>query len=340
MALAQANQATHVLIAGRGPAGLAAAIALAERGIEVLTLAPATPIPALSRAEMLPGAARAILQRLGVGDILTQSVTLQGLRQNWKGSHLELHEALPAAALPVGWSLDRRALHSALQDRAAALGVTSVQGRLRRISGAPGQWNVHLSDGSKLTARLLIDATGRAAALARRLGAKTQQGPPLLARVWTDPGAAPPFLEVEAQAAGWRYSLPHPAGGTSIGWLAQAETHQRQGAATAATAPLVDARNRRLSPLAGPGWLAVGDAALAFDPIASQGCFNALSGGFLAGNAAADACQGSPDNIAIYCLLAERTGQHTHQRIPGQYASRQDPHPFWQDRSRQTFAAR
>jgi flavin-dependent dehydrogenase len=51
-----------------------------------------------------------------------------------------------------------------------------------------------------------------------------------------------------------------------------------------------DARGQVTEPAAGPGWAACGDAALAFDPVASQGLFNALAPAVeVAGLALADA---------------------------------------------------
>ena len=38
-----------------------------------------------------------------------------------------------------------------------------------------------------------------------------------------------------------------------------------------------DARGQVTDPPAGPGWAACGDAAVAFDPVAAQGLFNALA---------------------------------------------------------------
>jgi flavin-dependent dehydrogenase len=41
----------------------------------------------------------------------------------------------------------------------------------------------------------------------------------------------------------------------------------------------------RLPAVTGPDWLAIGDAAMAFDPLASQGLFNALYTGFTSADA-------------------------------------------------------
>ena len=61
-------------------------------------------------------------------------------------------------------------------------------------------------------------------------------------------------------------------------WLARApHTRARLGpAAPGIGLRIVSAASARLRELAGPGWLAVGDAALSFDPLAAQGVTWAL----------------------------------------------------------------
>lgn len=329
----------EVLVAGRGPAGLAASIALAERGIEVVSLAPVGASPALARAEMLSRAVEAILVRLGLGDVLARAVRLRGVERHWNGARRELQDGLSPDAVGPGWSVDRADLQEALTTRAAALGVTEARGHVRGVDGQPGRWRVTLSDGDSLEARFLVDATGRPAALARRLGAKPRFGLPLLARVWTAMGPAPSRLVAKAEPDGWRYTLPHPAGGASVGWLTRPGL-VRDAPPGSASTRAQDARSMQLSPVAGPGWLAAGDSAAAFDPIASQGLFNALSGGFFAGNAAADAVRGAQENITVYRLLTERTAARTHRLIPSQYAASGYRTSFWAERAQQTFLSK
>lgn len=74
----------------------------------------------------------------------------------------------------------------------------------------------------------------------------------------------------------------------------------------------MDSRSVVLDTMSDTGWLATGDAAAAFDPIASQGLFNALSGGFFAGNAAADAVAGEAEAALVYGALAARTAERSH----------------------------
>ena len=99
------------------------------------------------------------------------------------------------------------------------------------------------------------------------------------------------------------------------------------------TPTLADSRSAVLDLISGAGWLATGDAAAAFDPISSQGLFNALSGGFLAGNAAADALTGMQESPRIYAALAARTAERTHAMTHLQYAALPFDTAFWRHRA-------
>ena len=61
-----------------------------------------------------------------------------------------------------------------------------------------------------------------------------------------------------------------------------------------------------LTPPAGDGWLAAGDAALSFDPLSSQGLFNALYTGLASAEAADRALSGDGSALSDYAArLAE-----------------------------------
>lgn len=326
-----------VVIGGAGPAGLAAALALREHGMSVALLSPSVP-QAPPRAEMLPPAAEPILARLGLEDILDHAVALRSALSIWSRQHAEYLGHGMSVARPA-IAIDKHALAAMLRARVVAMGACFLSYRLRGVSGEPGAWRVKAGGGPTLRARFVIDATGRAAYLARRLGARLRLGTPLVARTFFMPTAFRPQLVIEATNHGWWYALPLKTGGT-MGFLSDGDidpdtslllpnpSDNKEGMQT------LDARNARLSPCAGPGWLATGDAAAAFDPVASQGLFNALSGGFFAGNAGADAIMGKSDALDVYSDLTERTAKRTHLLVPHHYETAQHHTPFWHRRRR------
>jgi flavin-dependent dehydrogenase len=335
----------QVLVAGGGPAGMAAAIALAERKIDVVVIDPDAPVPALSRCEMLPFAAGEILDRLGLSQVLEASVALQGVISLWDTPDPVDHAAAMPGLSGFGWSVDRHVLDAALRQRALALGVRLQTGRVRQIDGQPHDWSVTLDGGASLAAHYLVDATGRPASIARRLGAAPVFGPDLIAITCNVAQVVQPNLLSEARPDGWWYSVPRHNAGGSIGFLtankasafaADILTKAGHGLRLVRTPVnptdicVSDSRMSRLRPTADTGWLATGDAAAAFDPIASQGLFNALSSGFFVGNAAADTTNGDPDAPKIYAAMIERTAARTHIQTPHQYATLPFDTPFWQ----------
>jgi hypothetical protein len=316
------------------------------------------------RADMLPPAARPILARLGVADVLERSVALGPALSLWAGARPEtLGHGMGLDAPSI--SLDRRELGWRLRARAVHCGVDIRALQTGRVAGRAGDWRVTARAAGRaesVRARFLIDATGRPAHLARRLGARLQLGPPLLARTHPLPAGPGPRLVIEATAHGWWYALPLPGGDGTLGFVsAPGAAVDRPTLVAAPAGPAAmgdgpegdvagaragdgvgwqrwDARMARLTPVAGDGWLAAGDAATAFDPIAAQGLFNALSGGFFAGNAAMDALSGQGDALGVYANLVARTAWHSHHATPLHYASVPRATPFWQ-RQRQPLAA-
>ncbi|WP_299810309.1 NAD(P)/FAD-dependent oxidoreductase [uncultured Roseibium sp.] len=330
------------VIAGGGPAGLAAAIALLERRLSVFILRPPAVHPT-PRAEMLPPAAEPIIARLGIADVLEQAVALHPALGLWPTAQPEVL-GHASAQQRTAISIDRYALITLMERRVKEKGGHFHPHRLRGIAGAPGNWLVATGDGQVVRARFAVDATGRPAHLARRLGAQLCLGATLVARTFFLPATPWPQLVIEATANGWWYALPMQQGGTA-GFVSEADTLPEKPALLPIPggfpprAKTWDARNSRLSPCAGPGWLAAGDAAAAFDPVASQGLFNALSGGFFAGNAAADALAGEHHAFIVYADLVARTAVRTHRATPHHYATARGQSGFWHRRRAQAFSA-
>ncbi|MCQ9376076.1 FAD-dependent monooxygenase [Methyloversatilis sp. XJ19-13] len=324
-----------VLIAGGGPAGLAAAIALLERGSSVAVLTP----PATQqtpRSEMLPPAAESIIARLGIGDLLDSAVPLHPALSLWSTARPEVLGHVSMLNRPA-ISIDRQTLVGLLQARVETLGGRFHASRLRAITGVPSDWRITAGPGQELHARFVVDATGRPAHLARRLGARLRLGAPLVARTCFLPKGVLSRLVIEATPNGWWYALPMRHGGT-MGFLSDPSTavewpvYLPRPNGFSEKAETWDARNARLSPCAGQGWLSAGDAAASFDPIASQGLFNALSGGFFAGNAAAEALAGNYEALDIYAELVARTAERTHRAMPRHYANAVGHSRFWHSR--------
>jgi flavin-dependent dehydrogenase len=62
-----------------------------------------------------------------------------------------------------------------------------------------------------------------------------------------------------------------------------------------------------LSPAGGEGWIAVGDAVASFDPITSQGLFNALSTSLVAAGAILSSGESESEKFGTYSAAVAST---------------------------------
>lgn len=285
-------------IAGGGPAGLVAATLLARGGARVIVAAPPAKQPPRP-GETLPGAGLRLLRHLDL-PVPTEADghrRLTGLAAAWDGPLVEtdyLH-------LPDGpsWLIDRARFDAKLAEAAAAAGAVMREERVSTVREA-GTWRF-----AGASAGFLVDATGRSAALARRLGARVRVDHDLVALWSVAQGEAPPRLSrpmIERVPGGWWYAVRlddrrtyaafHTTAALAPSARMSATWRARLGS-TRHLAPLLPAAGdfppprgtpaggARLEPCLGKGWAACGDAAVAFDPLSSQGLLGAMAGGHM-----------------------------------------------------------
>lgn len=303
-----------VAIAGGGPAGAAAAIVLARAGLRVL-LADGGGEREFRIGEGLPPSARRLLHELGILErILADGHRPSPGTLAFWGTDAPLVNDFMFQLHGHGLQLDRVRFDAQLRATAREAGAEVVEStrlqfdvsvhdsavsphrlRLRRDGG----------DELKLEARWLIDASGRPATLARQLGATHIRHDRQLAfyqRLRSERGSDRDGRTlVEAVENGWWYSALLPAGERLVAFLGDADLIERRALLESEglwvmlqqTMQLrvmcaehgyrphgrthgADASSTELHPAAGTGWLAVGDAAVAFNPISSKGISNAL----------------------------------------------------------------
>lgn len=170
-----------------------------------------------------------------------------------------------------------------------------------------------LAGQERLEARFVVDASGRSSWFARRQGARRVNEDGLVALVaLLAPADDLPVAEldcdsltmVEAAADGWWYASLLAGGDLVLaylsdgdlaatkaardgaGWLRLLEQTKylasrvaRYGYRIRRGPRIVSANSSRLDRVMGDGWVAVGDAALAYDPLSSQGILAALETG-------------------------------------------------------------
>jgi flavin-dependent dehydrogenase len=358
-----------VVVVGGGPAGAATATVLAGAGRSVVLLERST-APAFTPGEALPPPARPLLRELGALQLLTEGAHLPayGTASVW-GAATPRHTDFVQHPYGAGWHLDRARFDAALRRHAAAAGADLREGvRLRSMARHAGGWRLTTAGPhpAALDACWLVDATGRAAVVARAQGVRRRGGDRLVAAVMrlnAPPAGAPPdrcrLSRIEATPDGWCYTAPVPGQGRVLACLADAGSAAAQ---TARTAPglarflegtstlgafiaahgytidgsirVVAAGSSRLERWIGPGWLAVGDAALAGDPILGQGMLSALYSGILAGRAILRALEGDVTAIEGYAAKIAALAAADRRAGAGCYAAEQrwPDRPFWRVR--------
>ncbi|MFJ7956937.1 NAD(P)/FAD-dependent oxidoreductase [Streptomyces sp. NPDC096319] len=202
-----------VLVAGGGPAGVAAALTLASRGADVVLVHPA-PDAGRRVLESLSPLARPLLRGLGVLDRLPPEclAPCHGNRSSWGGPALTAADFLqePHGA---GWHVDRGPFDAALRRAARAAGVRLYTGSVRSVARQGGRWRATVS-GTVTTAPYLVDATGARARLARRLGARVVHTDHLVAVAAEAPGPGPgPDLDLDPDLGPVPFPEPFPVPG-------------------------------------------------------------------------------------------------------------------------------
>jgi flavin-dependent dehydrogenase len=300
----------HIAILGAGPAGAAAAIALARAGLDV-TLFHRPAAAGFQPGECLPPHAKPLLRELGVGETFCNAGHLPcyGNASAWGSDGLETTDFIRH---PYGhaWHLDRPAFDRMMVQAACQAGAALRDaGPELEIAAAANGWKIAAQN-----VDWVVDCTGRQAWFARRLGVRRRVLDTLVSHlaVFAAREADPERLTlIEAAPDGWWYTagIPgnrrvaayHTASGsdsgralhTPEGFLARiAETsHIRP---RLAFHDLLDppsvrpANTSRLEQFAGERWLAAGDAAAAYDPLSSHGILIALDSGLRAARAIID----------------------------------------------------
>lgn len=318
-------------IIGGGPAGAAAAISLRQlmpHGAIAIFDAGVPEQDAWRPGETLAPGATSILQSLGCWEAFRSAGFLEsfGTRSAWGSSEPYENEFL-FSMRGSGWRLDRARFNQLLRSCAGAAGVQiHHEAPLRGCEYADAVWHLQFPK-HEFRARFVIDATGRSASFAVQAGAQRVADDKLAGVFVLFESKEAGDTLIEAAETGWWYSTTVPGGTAVVAFMTDTDliremqlntpgrwnellelsthTRERLQNATAKGPPAIFAANSQcLSHMAGPGWVAAGDAAMAFDPLSSQGILKGLRSGKLASFVAADYLLQGKDSSAKYETMA------------------------------------
>lgn len=224
-----------------------------------------------------------------------------GIRSAWEAP-TPRHQDFIQNPYGCGWHVDRACFDAMLASAAAQAGATLfLPARVGSCSKTgDGVWTLEAAqDGAvlRLSGRMLVDATGRKAMLTSRLGAKADVEDRLIGAVsFCENSEIAQWTLIEAVENGWWYSVPLPGSGMVFAYMTDSDlwmerswdellplaplTFERAGRRPIPPpSQIVSAASVVRRPVAGTDWLAIGDAAFAFDPLSGQGVFKSIETG-------------------------------------------------------------
>lgn len=354
-----------VVVVGGGPAGSTAGALVAEAGHSALIL-DREHFPRFRIGESMMPATYWTLKRLGLLEAMRRSDfppkhSVQFFSKNGKGSAPYYFSEVDPHESSRTWQVDRAEFDEMLFRNAADRGAETVEGaRVHEVlfegERAVGV-DVETEDGERrqIDSRVVVDATGQSAMLARRLGLRLTDPNLMHQSFFTrfegavrDEGrnaGATVILHTE-EGKSWFWFIPLPEDQASVGVVApieylvkgrpddpQAVFDEELARCPALQERLEDARqvgdvrvrkdfSYYSKAIAGDGWVLVGDAFGFIDPIYSSGVFLALKGGEMAADSIVAALRADDPS-------GRRLGRHGPEFLAGMDAIRRMVYAFY-----------
>lgn len=358
--------AVDVLIVGAGPAGATAALNLAMT--HRVALIDSQLQPRQSIGQSLPPSVRRLLTDMDLWELFQAEghSPCYGNRSIWGSPHEVLETDFLHDPDGHGWHIDRARFDLWLREIAVARGaLLMAPAQLHLIDWDGDRWRTRVQAMNslvELTASVVIDAGGRAAPVARSLGARRKREDRLVCS-WlrgktrsTHRGAG--FTYIEAAEDGWWYTAPTCGDGRVLAFhtdfdlpaarlFADPRNLLQRAAASPEMAAILGGSNftleqsgfcaahsAQLQAMAGHAWFAVGDAACSFDPLSSQGLLNAFYTGLVAAEATDRYLSGMSDGLSYYLGTLNHVYATYQQNLSYWYSAetRWRDKPFWQRR--------
>ncbi len=334
-----------VVVIGGGPAGSAAAIWCARRGLDVM-IVERERFPRHRPGETLPPAAEVLLGQLGVMDAVARCGFLrhEGTWTEWAGPRRFTAFGSDSDGPWRGVQAPRDRLDRILLDAAIDAGVSVQQPvRATRLLREHGRVTGVATADITVAATWVVDAGGGQHWLARQLDIRRRFASlRLIARYGYARGQYPvPYEgpEIRSDEHGWTWTAQVATDLYQWTRLSFSENDPGRDTPPAVFRELTalgpprgaDVSWRIVERPAGLGYLCVGDAAAILDPASSHGVLRALMSGMMAGHVITECARGAvPATAAIREYHAWITNQfNTDVTALGDFYRSLDKPPHW-----------
>lgn len=309
-----------VVILGGGPAGTSAAISLLQKGYSVAVIEK-TSYSANRIGETVPPQIKGLFTELQINDeILNLNHHLPSYaNQSAWGNASVVQNNFFFNPFGNGWHLNRLKFDNQLIEQTEKSGAkVFIDSDIKTIvQNDAEEWVIKFSNSNKpetIAARVAIDATGRNSFLVKKKGGKRLNIDHLIGLVSIQENCLEQkqsnYTLVESTKNGWWYSADLPGDKIIIAYMTDADLYkkemqspsvfwQRNLSETKYTKARSIKNNGQPIDLYAAGsfitdrrfgknWLAIGDAAMAFDPLTSAGIVKGIKDGCNAANALHD----------------------------------------------------
>jgi len=344
----QIQKSYTVIIVGGGPAGVATALTLNSLGISNCVVE-ANESPNRKYGEALPPNSKPLLRQLGILSLVEDGhhQKYYGNQSCWGSDHLNQKEFITEIH-GHGFLLDRLYFEKQLwgayqQDN----GLLLTGGKLKKLERTDTGFDLsitHSDNTIEIKCKYVVDATGRKASVCRQLG---------ISKIDLDSQFAISFtlnfevviqskIIIEATRNGWWYAAPVGLKEIAVMFFTLKELLPQKenvnefligelsasfhlsniisdSQLTEIDPKIIPSGTSRLKSPYGKNWIAVGDAAFAYDPISSYGITSALASGYYAGQAIASKITGKEEAMDAYRYIVENAFQAYNEKLVNHY---------------------
>ena len=303
------KQMFDVAILGGGPAGSSSAISLLQKGCSVAIIEKSD-YTQIRTGETIQPQISSLLRDLKINEeIFQHHLPSNAIQSVWGDSSLKENNFF-FSPFGHGWHLNRLKFDKQLISHAKKSGATlftpCVIKTITQIDS--GIWSIGILNQHQIKtihARFIIDATGRSSLLVKHQGGFRKNIDHLIGLVSIPEtncrAKQTNFTLIEPVKTGWWYSADIPGNKTVVAYMTDADLYKKKSCNkedffnrlfskttyTKEKSPgskpdniVMHAANSYLmSKTHGKNWLAIGDAAMAFDPLSSQGIYKAIKSG-------------------------------------------------------------